>query len=229
VVILEALVAGLVAVAWPVRAWRRHQRGAGPAPARVYIAETAALTATLAALLWRRGVPLDALGLRVDSAARFVADTAICLAVVVGLDLWLTWRLMRRIREIAPSLGEDRVFGDTLSHRPALGSFAAVAIVGATWEELCFRAVVFLLMPATAIGRLIGTVVGSALFGAQHLRNGRQGFSYAAGFGVLFSVLYLVTGDLVAVILSHAIGNILAVAQWTPWVERARARALGGA
>jgi membrane protease YdiL (CAAX protease family) len=229
VVIFEVLFAGLVAVAWPVRAWRRHRRGTGPTPAPVYIAETATLAATLAALLWRRGVPLDALGLRVDSAAQLVADTAICLAVVVGLDLWLTWRLMRRIREIAPSLSEDRVFGDTLSHRPALGSFTAVAVVGAIWEELCFRAAVFLLIPATVIGRLLGTVVGSALFGAQHLRNGRQGFSYAAGFGVLFSALYLATGDLAAVILAHAIGNILAAAQWTPWVERARARAIGGA
>jgi membrane protease YdiL (CAAX protease family) len=75
-------------------------------------------------------------------------------------------------------------------------------------------------------GRLLGIAAGSALFGAQHLRNGRQGFAYATSFGVLFSLLYLSTGDLVSVILAHAIGNILAVAQWTPWVERTRRRAL---
>ena len=53
-------------------------------------------------------------------------------------------------------------------------------------------------------------------------RNGRAGFGYATSFGVLFALLYLATGNLVAVIVAHGAGNLLAATQWAPRIERAR-------
>jgi hypothetical protein len=65
-------------------------------------------------------------------------------------------------------------------------------------------------------------VVGCLLFGAQDRRNGRAGFAYSSWFGLLFSLLYLTTGDLIAVTIAHALGNILAVVLWAPRIERSR-------
>jgi membrane protease YdiL (CAAX protease family) len=81
---------------------------------------------------------------------------------------------------------------------------------------------VFLLVPRTTAGVLVGMVCGSLLFGATHLRNGRTGMAYATGFGVMFSILYIITDNLIAVIVAHAAGNVLTVAQWAPRIEQAR-------
>lgn len=224
--LLELLFAGVVTIVLPVRAWRRHRSKAPPSPARRYIPETMLLTLVLAALLWRRGVPLDVLGLHAELSARFFLVLALCVSAVVGPDIWFVYRLTRRISADADGLAKDRVFADTLANRRAPLSFAVVAVVGALWEELCFRGAVFLLVPRTAPGLLIGIAASSLLFGAQHLRNGRQGFAYASAYGVLFSVLYLATGSLVSVIVAHATGNVLAVFQWAPSIERARQAAL---
>jgi membrane protease YdiL (CAAX protease family) len=221
---LEALFAGLVAVGLPLRAWRRGRRGAPPTPAARYVFETLVLTACLAALLARRGITADALGLRPASTLIFLRNLIVCLTVIVGMDLWSVWRLTRRARRQPAALPAEQegVFADTLAARRALASFVPAAIAGAIWEELCFRAAFFLFVPRTTIGLPIGIAIGSLLFGAQHLRNGRAGVAYSSWFGLLFSVLYLTTGDLIAVTIAHAAGNILAVAQWAPRIERAR-------
>jgi membrane protease YdiL (CAAX protease family) len=95
-------------------------------------------------------------------------------------------------------------------------------IVGAVWEELCFRAAFLLLVPRTTAGLALGIAAGSFLFGVQHLRNGLRRAAYSCAYGVMFSVLYVLTGNLVAVIVAHAAGNILSGLQWTPRLERAR-------
>ncbi len=231
---IDLLFAGLVAVAMPVRAWRRHRRQAGAAPTARYVAETLTLTGVLAALLWRRQVPLTSIGLQPGSFARFLLDLAVCLIVVVGLDVISVWRMTRQVREAAADpvarvallVEPDRKVADALAVRRALPRYLVVVAVGAVWEELCFRASVFLIVPPTPAGVLLGIAGGSIVFGAQHLRNGPGAMAYSTFFGVMFSLLYLATGDLIAVILAHAAGNILAVVQWAPRIERARQAAL---
>jgi membrane protease YdiL (CAAX protease family) len=237
--VLEALFAGLVAIGLPLRAWRRGRRSAPPTPTGRYIVETLVLTACLAALLVRRGVTADAVGLRPASFLIFLVDLIVCLTVIVGMDLWSVWRFTRHARREAATLpaaqgaaqgaGQEGVFADTLSARRTLAAFIPIAITGAVWEELCFRATLFLFIPRTTIGLPIGIALGCLLFGAQHLRNGRAGFAYSAWFGLLFSLLYLITGDLIAVTIAHAAGNILAVAQWAPRIERSRRAAAAAA
>lgn len=223
----ELLLAAIVAFVLPVRAWRRHLRNAPPAPPAQYVAETVLLTGILAFLLWSRGVPLGGLGLPPDFSARFLIDLGISTISVLTPDWWLVHRIKRKILETAAGLAQDRVFADTLANRRTPSSFAIVAIVGAVWEELCFRGVVFLLVPRTPAGVLSGIAASSLLFGAQHLRNGRQGFAYASAYGVLFSVIYLITADLAAVMIAHAAGNMFAVFRWAPQVQRAQQEAFG--
>jgi membrane protease YdiL (CAAX protease family) len=223
--LLEALFAGLVAVGLPARAWRRHRRGAPPAPAPRYVAETLVLTSVLAWLLWRRGVALEALGIRLRLDAAFLGGLLLCLVVIVGIDAWSVWWLTRRSRVIARTVGAgNAVFGDTLKGGRAPVSFALVSLCGAVWEELCFRATVFLLLPDGPAGWLAGICVGSLLFGAQHLRNGRTGFRHAAFYGVIFSLLFLATRNLIAVAAAHALGNMLAATVWAPRIARAQRR-----
>jgi membrane protease YdiL (CAAX protease family) len=231
---LEILFALLVAVALPVRAWYRGRRRAPPTPLVRYVAETLLLTVALAALLWHRAVPRSALGLETRTIAASAVDVVFCLFVVVGLDLWSLWRAMQRLRDVAADgqastaalHATGGTYGDALSAGRALAAFIVVTIVGAVWEELCFRAVVFALLPRTMVGVPIGIAAGSFIFGAQHLRNGPSALVHSSFFGVMFSLLYLATNDLVAVIIAHATGNLLAAAQWAPRIERARQRAL---
>lgn len=222
----EVLFACVVVMALPARAWRRHRKGAPPAPAGRYLLETLLLIGALVWLLWRRHVPLSALGLQGTSPLRFLGDVAVCLIAIVGLDVWEVWRITRRLRHAAVIPAASGTFADARAGGRTLASFAVVTSVGAIWEELCFRATVLLLVPHTPAGIGLGIVGGSLAFGAQHLRNGRAAMAYAGFYGVLFSVLYLLTGNLIAVMVAHAAGNILTVAQWAPRIERARRQAM---
>lgn len=225
---LEVLFACVVAVAMPVRAWRRHLRNAPPRAAGSYVAETLLLTGALAALLWRHRVPLQALGLQPASPLRLLFDSAVCLAVIVGPDAWSTWRITQTAGEAAALPPPAGLAADALAARPAPASYVVTTVVGAIWEELCFRGTVFLLVPRTPGWLVAGVVGGSLLFGSQHLRGGLTGMAYSSFFGVLFSILYLVTGDLIAVVVAHAAGNILTATCWAPRIERARQAARRG-
>lgn len=219
----ELLFAALVAIGLPARAWRRYRRREAAAPTGRYIIETLTLTSLLGLLLARRHVPLHAIGLQPASLSRFVVDAAVCTGIVLAIDGWSTWRAVRQLRRHGAAVPPTpAVVADTIKNRRSIGRFAAVATVGAVWEELCFRASWFLLVPHTGLLLPLTMAAGAVLFGLQHLRNGLAGFAYACGFAVMFSLLYLATADLIAVVIAHAVGNILAVAYWAPRIEHAR-------
>jgi membrane protease YdiL (CAAX protease family) len=226
---LEALFALVVLIALPVRAWRRYRRGSSPSPRAAYLGETALLTAALAALLWRRGVPLTAIGVQPPFVgARFAADVFLCVTAVIGLDGVSLLLATRRARPVAvrPALPRAGVFADALEAQRAGGWFVAVAIAGAVWEELCFRATLFSFVPQNPWELALGVACGSLVFGAQHLRNGTPGLTYAAFFGVLFSCLYLITRDLPAVVIAHVAGNLFAGLYAAPRIARAQRTAV---
>jgi membrane protease YdiL (CAAX protease family) len=64
------------------------------------------------------------------------------------------------------------------------------------------------------------------VFGMQHLRSGPSAFAHSTGFGIEFSLLFLATGNLWAVMIAHATGNLLTVWRWAPKIEKARQSAL---
>lgn len=219
--VVEALFAGLVVIGLPVRAWRRYRRGSAPASNLRYIVESSLLIAILSLLLWRHNVSFGALGLRSPSL-RWLADIAICLGAVVGTDWWMAEKRVRQIRNNRMIAAPTGLAADALAGHRSGVSYIAVIVVGAIWEELCFRATVFALLPHTAGGILLAVVAGSLLFGAQHLRNGPSGMIYSTGFGVVFALLFVLTGNLWALVLAHAGGNLLTAFKWAPQIERAR-------
>lgn len=218
---LEALFAVVVGIGLPLRAWRRYRRGAPPAPALHYLVETTVLIAALGALLWRRGVTAEALALWPASGVAFLAHVALGLAVIAGPDAWTVWRLTHEPKRAGALPAPTGLAADALAGGQVGWRFLAVTIVGAIWEELCFRGAARLLAPATAAGAVLG-LSGSLAFGAQHLRGGPSAAMYASFFGAVFYALFLVTNDLAAVMVAHAAGNILTAWQWAPRIERAR-------
>jgi membrane protease YdiL (CAAX protease family) len=224
--LFELLFAGVVIIAMPIRAWRRYRRQAGPAPAPRYILETLLLTGMLSALLWRRNIPFETLGLSTDLSARWLRDLAICLLVIVAPDVWMVWRATRRSRKAVAPPAPQGLAADALRLRGRSASVVAVIVVGAVWEELFFRGAVFALAPHTPGGVAAGIIGGSLAFGAQHLRNGPSGMIHSMTFGVIFALLFVVTGNLWAVMIAHAVGNLLAAWQWAPRIEMARQRSL---
>lgn len=223
------LFALLVVVALPVRAWRRYRRRSSPAPPARYIAETATLTFILSFLLWRYNVSPKMLGLSGHPPLRWLGDAVTCLLVIIGTDFLMYEKTVRHLRTGATLTDLRGLAADALSAKTLGGAFVLVTIIGAIWEELCFRGAVFAFVPHTLVWMSSALVASSLLFGAQHLRNGLNGMVYSTLFGSVFSTLFLITSNLWAVILAHAVGNLFAAWHWAPRIERARKESLSRA
>jgi membrane protease YdiL (CAAX protease family) len=224
---LEILFALIVVVFLPVRAWRRYKRRRPPTAASIYILETALLTGALAGLLWRNAVPLQAIGIQSILTLRFVIDLSVCLTTVIGLDLLTLWLARYQLRRgsVATSSETSGVYADAAKSGRTLHSFIPLTIIGAIWEELCFRAAILLLVPRTLPGLIFAVLGGSLLFGLQHLRNGVPGVVYSFFYGVMFSCLYLATRDLIAVIVAHVAGNLFVAVYGASRIEQLRREA----
>jgi membrane protease YdiL (CAAX protease family) len=224
--IFGVIFACIVVVFLPLRAWLRYRRAEPAAASGRYIAETVLLVSMLSLLLWRRGMPMTALGLSLNVSPRWIGDIALCLFIIVGTDVWMTGRIVRQLRRGAMLGPPTGLATDALRGHKAGLSFVMVTLVGAIWEELCFRGTVFALLPHTAIGVVTAITVGSLAFGAQHLRSGPSGLIYSTSFGVVFALLFAATRNLWAVMIAHAAGNLLTAWQWAPQIERARQASL---
>jgi membrane protease YdiL (CAAX protease family) len=139
---------------------------------------------------------------------------------VVAPDIvaMLLRRLSSRMIEYMPA---DQ-FGSILRGK-ALFTFIPVCIVGAFWEELCFRGVGMYAAPPGRIGTVIAIFVSSLIFGLHHLRGGFQSVIFTSYCGVIFCTLYLVTRDLPSVMLAHALGNLAVAFYFAPkarWQRR---------
>ncbi|HYM78039.1 MAG TPA: CPBP family intramembrane glutamic endopeptidase [Candidatus Dormibacteraeota bacterium] len=229
--LLSFLFAAIVVLFLPTRAWQRYRKKTPPTPPTRYIAETATLIALLSFLLWRNDISFRTLGLSGHPPVRWFADAATCLLVIVGADFFMYGKTVRQLRSGATLSDLKGLAADALSAQSLGLEFLFVTIIGAVWEELCFRGTVFALVPHTSVWMLSALIASSLLFGAQHLRNGMHGMVYSTLFGLVFASLFLITGNLWAVMLAHAVGNLLAAWQWAPRIERARkqsiSRALG--
>jgi membrane protease YdiL (CAAX protease family) len=230
--VLEIALAVVVILFLPLRGWYRFQRKAAPSPAPIYLIETTVLTSALILLLHRHSVTLQSVGIRPVLTAKFLFDVALCLLVVIGLDVlslrFEEHQIEKRRHTTRIATGEmPGIIADSLDNSRRLRSFLPVVIVGAAWEELCFRGTAFLFVPRTSIPLLFaGVAVSSLVFGIQHLRNGFTAVGYSTFFGLMFASLYLATHDLIAVMIAHAAGNIFATTYAAPRVARVRHEAM---
>lgn len=231
-VVVGLLFAGVIIVLLPLRGWFRYRRGAPPTSTPIYVLETSALAAVLLWLLHMEGVSAKMIGVHSILTIRFLVDLTICTAIVIGLDV-LSVRFARAqmklqqhaLRPAAPE--SSGVYTDALLGRQRLHAFLPVVLVGAAWEELCFRGALFSFVPRNSMPLLAGAVIlGSVCFGSQHFRNGPVAVGYSTFYGILFSCLYLATRDLIAVAIAHAAGNTVAAVYGAPQIARVRDEAI---
>jgi membrane protease YdiL (CAAX protease family) len=78
--------------------------------------------------------------------------------------------------------------------------------LAAVAEELLFRGVP-LNQFKSGWRTLVIVLAFSAVFAAQHLRHGASRLGYRFGFGICFSVQFLIFNQLLPVIAAHLVGN----------------------
>lgn len=163
----------------------------------------------VAAALWSglRGFTLDLLGDSVPLS--LVLGTLTALATVSsGL---LLYRMVPALREIAEELGPRLVEGANS------GNLILVSLFSGVGEEVLFRG---------AVQQEFGLLVASILFGVVHVGPDRRYLLWSAWAlvaGLIFGVLYEVTGGLLAPILAHAAHNAATLLLW----KRSRMGSMG--
>lgn len=151
----------------------------------------------------RQWGPLAGIPYSSDSVTFFVAGFGLLavLAMVVPV------LLVRGQVDEVPAIGDIRAL--LPRNRGELAYGAGLGFTAGIVEELLFR----LALPALLFGVLDGVPgaaplafgIAALLFGALHLYQGRLGILFAFLLGVLFTLLYLVTGTILAPIALHAL------------------------
>ena len=138
---------------------------------------------------------------------------AIAIGIVFGIALKLAMKAI-----VLPLLGAPPVnttFHDIAGNPAQLAFFIAYAVIGAGWgEETVFRGWLF-----ERLGKLLGSnvavkalivVIGAALFGAAHWQQGIAGMEQGAIIGLIIGTLYMITGRLFWLMVTHATFDIFA-------------------
>jgi membrane protease YdiL (CAAX protease family) len=177
------------------------------------------LSCLLLLLLRRERVPLNAVGLRFTTLSRFAFHAAIGIMAVVAPDVFAV--VLRRANPgvIRPVPGAHF---DSIPQGKAVLAFIPVCIAGAFWEELCFRGVALYRAPAGFLGTAVFVVASSLIFGLHHLRGGILSVVFTGYFGIMFCILYLVTGDLPSIMFAHALGNFTVTFYFAPKLRHQR-------
>ena len=130
------------------------------------------------------------------------AELGVALGLGVGAGLLLVWLSRLAVRYLRVGEALDREFRQLmagLTHTQC----ALLAILSGFTEELLFRGV---LQPA------LGLWIATAIFAILHTGPNRRYFLwpfFSALAGLIFGVLVLVTGNLLASALAHALVNYL--------------------
>jgi membrane protease YdiL (CAAX protease family) len=156
----------------------------------------------------RRWGPLAAIPYGTDGAAAVVAGFAVGVVLVMVVPILL---LRRQVDEV-PAIGDIRAL--LPRNRGELPYGATLGLTAGIVEELLFR----LALPALLFGVLKGFPgvgipdagalsfgIAALLFGALHLYQGPLGVLFAFILGLLFTLLYLVTGSILAPIALHVL------------------------
>lgn len=171
------------------------------------VASQALVGALVLAGAWLAGVPWEAFGWpgfdagAVETAGRLGLGFLLGVAIAVGnfaLERGLSEETLRDAQELRGRLAPQSLAG-WITLLFVLVPTIAVA------EELLFRGA---LVGALAIGFGLSpwllVAVSSLAFGAAHTAQGPVGVAVAALFGVVLGAAFVLTGDLLVVIVAHA-------------------------
>ena len=159
-------------------------------------------------LWWARGRPLSGLGLDVPLSGNGKVGLMVAAAVAMVV---LVYRFvsLRRLDEkgrakLLQTLAPMRIAPQT---RGEVLFFAPVAVTAGIAEELLYRGfLIWYLLPAS--GALMAVLISAALFGLAHVYQGWRGMIGSAGLGLLFGILYAVSGSLWWVMGLHALNDL---------------------
>jgi membrane protease YdiL (CAAX protease family) len=150
--------------------------------------------------------------------------------VIVVVFLFVTVTLLLfKIRRLRPSY-RDRLERITMSDwrdPRQFFPFLAVAIMAGIAEETAYRGVLFELLNRVTDSWLASSVIASLAFGVAHAVQGWRSAVVAAGFGLLFHVIVLITGDLYSAMAAHAVYDIIAGIVIAEYARRRLARPVG--
>jgi membrane protease YdiL (CAAX protease family) len=170
-------------------------------------------------LVWLSGLPAAQLGLLVSAPLRTIAGGLGIGLVTVVLINWLTrWSINRFGRHIYSPL----LIQNILPRRPLEWPLVTIAFLPAVaMEELLFRTLWIgcfgELMPLALL--ILGT---SIIFGLMHQPQGKLGMLLAGAINILFSVLFVWSGQLLLPLTAHYTVNVaqLIVAHYQRhWLE----------
>lgn len=131
---------------------------------------------------------------------------AAALIVLFAVGMLLPLLLLRGELDEIPTIGDIRAL--LPRSKPELGYGAALSVNAGVFEELLFR----LGLPALIFG-IVGDGVAAfglaaLLFGILHLYQGPVGVLASALLGLVFSLIYLVTGSILVVIVVHVLVDL---------------------
>lgn len=154
------------------------------------------------------GVPLEALGV----SSSLLDRGAFALGLAVGLGLSLVDELLsvsaRRFGYVPEDLLRSALTPDTLEGWILLVSVILPLV--ALGEELLFRAALLGATPLVSGVPTLGILLlSSLLFGLAHAVQGRAGVVVASVLGLGLGSAYLVTGNLLVVVIAHYLVNVI--------------------
>lgn len=83
-----------------------------------------------------------------------------------------------------------------------------ISVCAGVWEEILFRGLLFYYLEKAGFPMIIIFLISSLLFAINHYSAGRAQMIYSFFFGLIYCLIYFLTGNIIAAILSHIAGNL---------------------
>jgi membrane protease YdiL (CAAX protease family) len=169
-------------------------------------------TATVAALVRRRGESADGIGLGRCPMRRVLcgALAAVPVCYVAGAASNVLVTLLSR-RDIVSMMKERVEFFEVVSDIP-LGWVFPIAMFIGVYEEILFRGFILSRLRALCGSSALAILLSSAVFGALHFSQGLVGMCQTAVVGLVLAILATRTRSIWPAILSHATIDSLSLA-----------------
>lgn len=171
----------------------------------------------------RNGIRLASLGLRPDRIGRQLSwsiggffATYLCV-LATGYLFILVYRFLPNPEA---DLRQRLEFFSAMPVNDLLTTVLLLAGV-AVHEELLFRGLILTLLRRTCGTWWPAVLINSAIFGALHFQQGAFGMLQAGCLGVVFSLLFIGSRSLPAVMLTHFLFDFVQfqlARQWLPWL-----------
>jgi membrane protease YdiL (CAAX protease family) len=170
--------------------------------------ESALTFLILFALMKLHREPADSLGLRLR---HWKPNFLIGLAVVPFLFLTNGVVAILFKSYLPKFYSEHNPLLESIQTLPQLALFVFSALVAGGIKEEMQRAFILNRFRTYLGGAWIGLLLWSLVFGMGHYAQGVQGIVIASLYGLLFGLLYLLSGSLVAPITAHAVYDTMAI------------------